>query len=257
MTPATQADAPVAPTVAQQHANNLAHTQRLLARAGGWPLHEGPGWVAADGLLPSRFFAAGVLTDRRLDPGPTIEALRAGGTWRPDDTGAIVFDTWGRPGTGDCATVPLMVRPAGPFGVVDDRVQVARDVAGLRLVEQALAAALDHPPFRSLRPGSVLGAGLLASGLAAAVGVVDGAPCAVALAVDDGTTVGVYLVGVAPGHRRTGLGAAVTAAAVGALAPRSALLTATRMGRGTYERLGWRAAGQATLWRVPRPPRSR
>ena len=212
---------------------------------------------SADGLLPSRFFAAGVLTDRRLDPGPTVAALRAGGTWRPHDTGAVVFDTWGRPGTGDDTTVPLMVRPAGPFGMVDERVQVARDVAGLRLVEQALAAALDSPPFISLRPGSVLGAGLLGSGLVAAVGVVDDAPCAVALAVDDGATIGVYLVGVAPGHRRIGLGAAVTAAAVGALAPRPALLTATRMGRGTYERLGWRAAGQATLWLVPRPPGSR
>ena len=247
----------MAPSAAQQHADNLAHTQRLLACAGGWPLHEGPGWVAADALLPSRFFAAGVLTDRRLDPGPTVAALRAGGTWRACDTGAIVFDTWGRPGTGDYATVPLMVRPAGPFGVVDNRVQVARDVAGLRLVEQALAPALDSPPFNAHRPGSVLGAALLEAALAAAVGVVDGAPCAVALAVDDGATIGVYLVGVAPGHRRAGLGAAVTAAAVDALAPRAALLTATRMGRGTYERLCWRAVGQATLWLVPRPPRSR
>ena len=237
---------------AQQHADNLAHTQRLLGAAGGWPVHEGPGWTAADAGLPSRFFSAAVLTDRHLDPGPTVAALHAAGTWRPGTTAAVVFDTWGRPGARDVDTMPLMVRPPSPFGPVDNRVQVARDAAGLRLVERGLGAALDSPAFDACAPGTVLGPGLLELPVAAAVGIVDGAPVAVALAVDDGATVGVYLVGVAPAHRRTGLGAAVTAAAVAALEPRPALLTASRMGRTVYERLGWRAVVHTTLWLVDR-----
>ena len=237
---------------AQQHADNLAHTQRVLAAAGGWPVGEGPGWTAADAGLPSRFFSAAVLTDEHLDPGATVHALRARGTWRPGTSGAVVFDTWGRPGPVDVDTVPLMVRPPGPVGLVDGRVRVARDGAGLRLAEQALGPALDSPAFDACAPGTVLGPGLLELPVAAAVGVVDGAPVAVALAVDDGATIGVYLVGVAPAHRRTGLGAAVTAAAVAALEPRPALLTASTMGRAVYERLGWRTAGRTTLWRVQR-----
>jgi GNAT superfamily N-acetyltransferase len=147
------------------------------------------------------------------------------------------MDLWGRPAPGETRHPVLMRREAAPLPTPDPRVTVARTVEHLQAAERALATGLEAPGLRG-----VLGTALLDQPVACAY-----AEEAFALAHDDGTTVGVYLVGTAERARGRGLGTAVTAAAMAALPPRPALLTATTRGRPVYERLGFRVVGRATM----------
>lgn len=211
------------------HAANLAAFQLLLARCGGWPYETGDGWVAADAASASRFFSFTVLTRDGAQPTPTVYDGREG------PTGWVEMDLWGRPGAPVDPTPVLMRRDPAPLPV-DDRVVVARSVAE---AEQALRSGLELPSL-----SGVLTAGLLDHPVALAH---DRGLQSFAAAFDDGSSIGVYLVGTATAARGQGLGAAVTAAAVAALPPRPALLTSTTMGRPVYERLGFRAVGRATM----------
>jgi GNAT superfamily N-acetyltransferase len=150
------------------------------------------------------------------------------------------MDLWGRPGAaGDPRPVLMRRDPSPP--AVDPRVVVAADARQLRQADRALAVGLEQPDL-----AGVLGPGLLEQPVACAYAPGD-APQACAVAFDDGTTIGVYLVGTARAARGQGLGSAVTAGALAALAPRPALLTATTQGRPVYERLGFRVVGRATM----------
>lgn len=93
----------------------------------------------------------------------------------------------------------------------------------------------------------MLGDGLLDAPVTVAYAVLRGQPSSCAVAHDDGTTLGVYLVGTATAARGRGLASAVTAAALAALPDRPALLTSTTAGRPVYERLGFRVVGRATM----------
>jgi GNAT superfamily N-acetyltransferase len=79
-----------------------------------------------------------------------------------------------------------------------------------------------------------------------------GALAGVACCASFGATGWIGALGVVPGARRRGLGAALTEAAAGWLQDRGAstvLLYATEMGRPVYERLGFEHDGPATAWR--------
>ena len=214
------------------HAANLAAFQLLLARCGGWPHETGDGWVAADAACASRFFSFTVLTRDGAQPAPTVYDGRTG------PTGWVEMDLWGRPGAPGDPTPVLMRREPAPLPH-DERVVVARTAAGVADAEQALRTGLGSPTLSGL-----LAPALLDHPVALAC---DRERQAVAVAFDDGASVGVYLVGTAPAARGRGLGGAVTAAAVSALGPRPALLTSTTMGRPVYERLGFRPVGRATM----------
>ena len=214
------------------HAANLAAFQLLLARCGGWPYEVGDGWVAADAASTSRFFSFTVLTRDVARPSPTVYDGRTG------PTGWVEMDLWGRPGAPGDPTPVLMRREPAPLPP-DDRVTVARTPADLAGAEQALRTGLASPGLHG-----VLTPGLLEHPVAVAH---DRELQSVAVAFDDGASIGVYLVGTAPAARGRGLGGAVTAAVVAALAPRPALLTSTTMGRPVYERLGFRPVGRATM----------
>jgi len=213
------------------HAANLAALQLLLARAGGWPHEQGDGWVAADAAAATRFFSFTVLTRDGAEPTPTVYEGRRG------PAGWVEMDLWGRPAPGETRHPVLMRREPGPLPPPDPRVTVARTSEQLAAAEQALAVGLEAPGLQG-----VLGARLLDHPLVCAY-----ASMACAVAFDDGTTVGVYLVGTAEPARGQGLGSAVTAAAMAALPERPALLTATVQGRPVYERLGFRVVGRATM----------
>lgn len=213
------------------HAANLAALQLLLARAGGWPHEQGDGWVAADAAAATRFFSFTVLTRDGAVPTPTIYEGRTG------PNGWVEMDLWGREATGETRHPVLMRREPGPLPPTDPRVTVAGTPAQLVEAERALAVGLEAPGLRG-----VLGTGLLDAPVACAY-----TEHACAVAFDDRTTVGVYLVGTAEPARGQGLGTAVTAAALAALPERPALLTATVQGRPVYERLGFRVVGRATM----------
>lgn len=239
MDSASSAVAERAADEAPLHARNLAAFEIALARAGGWPYEEGDGWVAADAAVDSLFFSFCVLTRDGAGPRPTVYE------GRPGPVGWLVMDMWGRPADGDPPAPVLMRRHPAPLPAsADPRVLVARTPQELRLVERALAVGLEQP---ALRRDPLLGDDLLDGRTACVAGLVDGEPVACAVAHDDGTSIGVYLVGTAIPHRGRGLGAATTAAALAALPLRPALLTATTVGRPVYERLGFTAVGRATM----------
>ena len=214
------------------HAANLASFQLVLARCGGWSYEVGDGWVAVDAASASRFFSFTVRTRDGVRPTPTVY------DGRPGPTGWVEMDLWGRPGAPGDPTPVLMRRDPAPLPV-DGRAVVARTPADLADAEQALRDGLELPDLHG-----VLLPGLLEHPVALAY---DRGCQSVAVAFDDGASVGVYLVGTASPARGAGLAGAVTAAAVAALAPRPALLTSTTLGRPVYERLGFRPVGRATM----------
>lgn len=214
------------------HAANLAALQVQLARAGGWPYELGDGWVAADAAVAARFFSFTVLTRDGAEPTPTVYEGRSG------RVGWVEMDLWGRQAPGETRTPVLMRREPGPL-IADERVVVARTPEQLRTAERALAVGLEAPGL-AVR----LGDALLDAPVACAYDR-EGVSCAVAF--DDGSTIGVYLVGTATAARGQGLGSAVTAGALAALPARPALLTATTMGRPVYEGLGFCVVGRATM----------
>jgi len=218
---------------ARLHAANLAALQEVLARAGGWPFERGDGWVAADAAAATRFFSFTVLTCDGAEPAATVYDGRSG------PAGWVEMDLWGRPAPGDVRTPLLMRRDPAPLPPPDPRVVVARTLDQLTAAERALAVGLEAPAL-----AGVLGPGLLDAPVACAY---DRDEQAVSVAFDDGTSIGVYLVGTATDARGQGLGTAVTAASMAALPLRPALLTATTMGRPLYERLGFRVIGRATM----------
>jgi GNAT superfamily N-acetyltransferase len=83
------------------------------------------------------------------------------------------------------------------------------------------------------------------------VGFVDGRPVCTSAAYVGGGLLGVYAVATAPEARGRGYGEALTWAAMGFRPDLPAALQASPMGKPVYERMGYRAMGEFTVWERP------
>jgi ribosomal protein S18 acetylase RimI-like enzyme len=238
----------------QLHCDPGADEAELIGRAAGWFGGRGLPWRIITGQpSPAADTAAARLGGRaeRPDPVLTLDLTHR----RPAESGRAES---GRAETG----------PAGGGGAVSGRpvsgqserggaetdpieITVAATVPELRAFVDCLAASYRTDPAL-LRPlaGRAMAADPAVRVLLAGRGPV----VAVGVSVRHGGTVGVYAVGVRRGHRRRGLGRAVTAAAIGAGAgqARLAVLQATPAGVPLYTAMGFRRAGTCYLWDFPR-----
>jgi GNAT superfamily N-acetyltransferase len=142
---------------------------------------------------------------------------------------------------------PLMYRPAGLAGAPSPvpglevrRVRSAADLAGF---EATLVAAYPLPAG-----SAVVSAGVLNGPLNAWVGYLDGEPVATAGSHTAFGLTEVEWVSTLAGHRRRGVGAALTWAATTAEPGVPAVLIATDDGRPVYERLGYVALQRLSMW---------
>jgi GNAT superfamily N-acetyltransferase len=104
------------------------------------------------------------------------------------------------------------------------------------------------PELEPLRPGNLLGSGILAAATRIWLGWVDGEPVAVAAAHRHAGATLVEYVATMPQARGRGAGAAVTWAATLAHPEEPAVLIASDDGRPLYERMGYLAIERWTAW---------
>jgi hypothetical protein len=139
---------------------------------------------------------------------------------------------------------PFMLRPAGgaappvPAGCT---VEEVTDPAGLQIWADVVAAGFPAPPIDP--PAALLG-GPHRFWLAR----VDGEPVACAAAAVGHGVVDVEAVATLAGHRRRGLGEAVTWAATLADPRLPAVLLSSDDGRAVYQRMGYLPILRATMW---------
>jgi ribosomal protein S18 acetylase RimI-like enzyme len=141
--------------------------------------------------------------------------------------------------------VDQMVEPPAPEGLWIRRVE---DPAGLDAV-----ADVDHASFGGDRAlvRAFVGDGILADpSQRAYVATLDGQPVACAETASIGRTLGVFGVATIPEARRRGIGAAITAFAIRDRASEAdlAVLQASDLGSGVYERLGFRTVSTWEVW---------
>jgi GNAT superfamily N-acetyltransferase len=150
---------------------------------------------------------------------------------------------------------PLMVRddlgtiPPHPDGVA------ITEVGPKDLADTVTASAIGNsmpPHFAAVfANGDLVGD----PSVAIVVARVDGIAVATAMAVVSGDLIGIYAVSTVPERRGKGLGAAVTWAAVAAGRERGgtwSVLQSSEMGKGVYERMGYRVVGDYRF--IRRPP---
>lgn len=147
---------------------------------------------------------------------------------------------------------PLMLRPAGgtpPSPPPGLRIEEVRDEAGLRAFELAIVRGFGSSELEAQGPGAVLGPGVLDDDhYRLWVGWEDDRPVSAAASFTAAGVTNVTLVGTDPAARRRGYGAALTWRATLAAPALPALLLATDEGRPVYERMGYRALRNFTLW---------
>ena len=176
-----------------------------------------------------------------------------------DEAPGIVRDSWAvlspddLPGWSPEPHDPWMVRAPGPLTLPPvPGVRIAPTTDALRFEETAFLAASGAPPRQT---GELHPEGSHAfPGLTLLLAHRDGRPIGTALAVFHGHGVVISAVAVLAEERGRGVGAALTATAVRCAPDLPATLTASRLGRGTYRRLGFHEVGRPLDWH---PPRSR
>jgi hypothetical protein len=159
-----------------------------------------------------------------------------------------------------CAVdLPVMVRegrPAefpGPAGALVRRVTDEAGVADFRAVDLAGFAADEHDEHERAAVEWMFASprSLVEPEVAGFVAYVEGAPAAAAMSFTDGAVTRVGWVGTVPAHRRRGLGAAVTGAAVLAgfdLGARLAALESSVAGEPFHLAMGFRAITRYRVW---------
>jgi len=249
---------------------NLVESSRRLVR--GTATQEGKGWLLAAGGIDHPVLAnAAFRTDDDADP--TELLTRAREFFGARSRG---FALWARAGIGIDDDLLAAAEIAGmevnyemPEMILPSPVEEARLPVGasLRRVgsEQELLAywdvvasaygSLGFPPelFDACRGSRAL---LDDPDSALFLACVDGEPAAVAMTVVTHGIAGVYWVGTLEHARGSGLGRAVTAAAINAgfdLGGEAASLQASHMGRSIYEAMGFTAAYDYRLL-VSSPP---
>jgi GNAT superfamily N-acetyltransferase len=167
----------------------------------------------------------------------------------------LVFSAWPTPdlrsdGFLPVGHPPLMFRPPGatpPRPPALDIVQV-HDTETLADFERTLIEAYPVAEMQPVVPQSFLHPDVLATDWRLFVGYLDGRPVATAGAFVTPAMTMVELVSARPETRRSGIGTALTAAATTTEPDRPALLIASDLGRGAYERLGYLPLLRYTLW---------
>jgi GNAT superfamily N-acetyltransferase len=128
-------------------------------------------------------------------------------------------------------------------------VQVVRTHDPLLFERAAFVAVTGQPPER---PGELHPAGSAEQpGLALFLALSGGEPVGTALSVVHPGGLAVSAVGVRADHRRRGIGALLSAAAVDVASDRPATLTASALGERMYRELGFERVGQGLDWRPP------
>ena len=181
------------------------------------------------------------------------------GIWTRDDADAALEAALPAAGFVLVTDMPLMVlddpppeRPA-PAGAI---VLPVTDAAG---AEDFRAVALDgfaadEEERSAVESKFTTAAGLLAPEVASAVAYVEGEPVAVAMSFTAVGCTRVGWVGTRPDHRRRGLGAAVTRAAIRGGFDRGARFSAlesSALGAPVYRALGFRDIGRNRIWSLP------
>ncbi|MGZ8636130.1 MAG: GNAT family N-acetyltransferase [Actinomycetota bacterium] len=158
--------------------------------------------------------------------------------WPMPDLSAAGFKEW---------SCPCMIRDRGghpPPAPSELEIVEATDAATVREAE----ALIDDAFEIGAAPGSMLALETLGEQFRVWVGRVDGRPVTTATAYIDRGFVGVYGVGTVVEARGHGYGEAVTWAATLCRPDLPATLQASALGRGVYERMGFRTVAEFTVW---------
>lgn len=145
---------------------------------------------------------------------------------------------------------PLMLRPAGGSApaVAGIDIREVVDADGLADFEQTLIEAYPAPEMQPWQRGAMFDPAVLDTAWRLFVGYEDGRPVATAGAFVTPTVTVVELVSTRAECRGRGYGTAITAAATLVDAAKPAMLIASDLGRGSYERLGYVALLRYSLW---------
>jgi hypothetical protein len=174
----------------------------------------------------------------------------------PEGGAYLLVDTWAtldlRPyGFWKWQTIPFMVRapgiPPGPRTNLDIReARSAGEIAGFvgALVEGFGVSGLTNVPTSQVMDERVLADGSMRCWVAYR----DGRPVGTSVAYNSDGVVGAYLVGVVPAMRRKGFGEALTWHATLSVPALPCTLQASSLGRPVYERMGYVAHAQCTMW---------
>jgi GNAT superfamily N-acetyltransferase len=219
------------------------------AQAAGGRVRRDPGMVLADALSPCLFLNVATVS-AVVDPATARAVANFFPAGRPFllVTPHLTADL--RPaGLTPVGHPPFMVRAAGgtapePPGSVTITVAEVRDAAGLDIWDRVLAEGFPAP--HSPAPPALLG-GPARFWLAWA----DGEPVGTALSYVAHGVVDVEAVATLPGHRRRGVGAALTWAATLADPDLPAVLIASDDGAGVYREMGYLPVTRWTLWCRP------
>ncbi len=242
-------DTPSTDTLSLAALRAMADRTADWADAAGGRVRRDPGVVLADALSPCLFLnvatASGV-----VDPA----TARSVGDFFPGGRPFLLATPHPTADLRPAGLVlvghpPFMVRAAGgaapePPGSVTVTVTEVRDAAGLDVWDRVLAEGFPAP--HSPAPPALLG-GPTRFWLAWA----DGEPVGTALSYVAHGVVDVEAVATLPGHRRRGIGAALTWAATLADPDLPAVLIASDDGAGVYREMGYLPVTRWTLWCRP------
>jgi GNAT superfamily N-acetyltransferase len=231
-----------------------------IAHLDGHVVVEHDGLVVLLSNLPDQDQSV-VLVDR--EPADAVAALRRVEPWfRERDLALAVSVEAGRHVSVDAAIRTLglslavgwpamaarvadVAPPERPRGVELRRARAPDDLAAMAAIETAAFGTDPEVARRLFGPGA-----LDRPGTTMVLATVDGEPAGMAYATAFGGTVGVFGVATLPGHRRRGIGTAITAFAIheGAEGADLAWLQPNEEGRPVYERMGFETVADWQVW---------
>jgi GNAT superfamily N-acetyltransferase len=235
------------------HGDSLWHRLGLAALGVGW--EERDGIARRTGSASQVFLGAMTL-------GSTVTAEQLAAATRGLSGNLDAADSWDRL---DMEPLGWRRGPRQPWMLRESSALVTSQVDGLRVLPvrtpdevgvfertifEATEGNPDWAPAGSVHPSR---ATLAVGGLTLLLAWLDRDPVGTCLAAVDERVLHVTAVSVLPTVRGRGIGAALTAAAVGLAPDRPATLASTTLGHGVYVGLGFRDVGRRALWEPPSP----